>query len=110
MRYEQIRVKGIFDAQAVAFGAHSLRAVEAEKLRAGRFEREATVSAGVGGGEDDVAVAGVAARLALLFTILGSARVSCPRRIARPKVSFLVAEETFGRRMWLGQETGHSIV
>src|SRR5205807_10223499 len=51
---EQVRVEGVARAQPVAVGAHAVRAVEAEQLRAGRLITAVAVGAGVVGGEEDV--------------------------------------------------------
>src|SRR5947209_5919756 len=51
---EQGRVEGVAGAEAVALGAHAVRAVEAEQLWAGRLVTEVAVRAGVVGGEEDV--------------------------------------------------------
>ena len=61
---EQVGVERVTRAQAVAVGAHALRAVEAEELRARRLVAEVAVRAGVVGREEDV---------------LGSARPRPPR-------------------------------
>ena len=53
---ETLRIEGVDFAEAVALRAHALRAVEAEKLRAGRIEAEAAMGAGVMGGECEVGV------------------------------------------------------
>ena len=59
---EQVRVEGVEHPQPVALGAHPLRAVEAEQLRAGRLVTAVAVQAGVVGRQEDV----FAARLAPL--------------------------------------------
>ncbi len=53
---QQVRLEGVALAQAVAIGAHPLRVVEAEELRAGRLIALFAVSAGVMGGKEDVVV------------------------------------------------------
>src|SRR5207244_9616630 len=53
---EQIRVEGELAAQAVAVGAHAVRAVEAEQLRAGRLVATTAVRTGVVGGEEQVVI------------------------------------------------------
>src|SRR5262249_1122674 len=52
---EQVRLEGVALAQAVTIGAHALRAVEAEQLRAGRLVTPVAVGAAVMPREHDVA-------------------------------------------------------
>ena len=79
---QQIGVEGVARAEAVAIGAHAVRAVEAEQLRAGRLVALVAMGAGVVGGEEDVVMSGELGRRSADFD--GLCALPSQVRLRRP--------------------------